>query len=110
MNIYYWIIIILFLLLTIQVIKYNSMKSDFLNSILDLETAYEKLDLDQFEIGYTDIGGIKAKYLSKNKKDETKILDEYISKIQTNRKRLEKKPIKYSETTKTWIVDKTILS
>ena len=99
--------ILLFLVLAIQLIKYRSMKMDFLNSILDLETAYEKLGLDQFEIGYTDIGGIKAKYMSKNKKDKAEMLDEYISKLQANRRRLGKEPIKYSETTKIWIVDKS---
>ena len=102
---YIFIIIILLILLIIQFLNYVNIRDELLHALIDLENAYEDLDIDQFEKGVTDIGGLKAKYMTSNKKDRAKLLDDYIRNIQANRKRLGKTPIKYSEVTKTWKLD-----
>ncbi len=70
-----------------------------------MEKAYDDLEIDQFEKGFTDIGGLKARYMTSRKKDRAIILDDYIKSIQENRKRLGKTPIIYSGITKTWKID-----
>ena len=102
---YIFIIIILVILLIVQFFKFNDIKDELLHALIDLEEAYDKLDIDQFEKGFTDIAGLQAKYMTSNKKDRAKLLDDYVQNIQLNRKRLGKTPIKYSEVTKTWKLD-----
>ena len=43
-----------------------------------MEKAYDDLEIDQFEKGFTDIGGLKARYMTSRKKDRAIILDDYI--------------------------------
>jgi len=102
---YIFIIVGLVILLVAQFFKYNNIRDELLHALIDLEEAYNDLGIDQFEKGFTDIGGLKARYMTSRKKDRAKILDDYIKSIQENRKRLGKTPIKYSEITKTWKID-----
>ena len=104
---YIFIIISLLILLIIQFIKYVNIRDELLHALIDLEEAYDKLDTDQFEKGFTDIGGLQARYMTSNKQDRDKLLDEYIQRIQVNRKNLGKSPIVYSKVTKTWKLDKS---
>ena len=92
-------------LLIIYYLKYMAIRDELLHALIDLEEAYDDLNIDQFDKGFTDIGGLRAQYMTSNKKDRAKLLDTYINKIQINRKKLSKPPIKYSEITKTWKLD-----
>ena len=103
---YIFIIVSLFILLVIQFIKYVNIRDELLHALIDLEEAYDALNIDQFDDkGVTDIGGLQAQYMTSNKKDRAKLLDDYVNKIQRNRKQLGKPPIKYSEVSKTWKLD-----